>query len=980
MAMSAGGQYVVGNDKSGFTNNIFMRSYVYDTTDGTAQLKWLTEKDDNDLARGGQFSGVADNGTICGTSKDTDMLIGGEPINSAAVWTLDGKRTLLGYGDFDMTTLKRSNDGSWATAISADGKTVAGDFKTSNGAFLTPVKWTLGDDGSWTMSMLPKPDGAKGGQTMAVSADGKTVAGYARLEDNSKYPVLWKDGKYTLLTDKVMGLAEATKNIDMAAMSANGRFLVVTPSGGFSYIYDNETGELRDVPIMDYLYSSLGDMFSGVSGYAIDNEGNVVYAINYGGAYWRPLYYFYAEKRSVDLTYYIDMYANGVVPDISFSADDMSPAKSVAVSADGSVIMGNVDNAFEPRMWVLKSEKGNIRMPETPTGVKATATGMGEVTLTWNKDMAVYDGLTLISYNVYCNGDMVKNVAVAETAVMTAVIDNVPSGKPGFEVEAVFERADGSTVLSPKSSPVQVIMAADWSMPLYEDFSSAGIDLNSWEIMYTPECQNNFSLSIDDSYGMGWTYGLAMRTSPGNPYSVALASRPIDAQKAGTVHMSFYMNHGLINISDQDLSNDLFGVEISTDGGVSWSEVKSWDIKSASPSTRYWSFIALDLTKAVAGKIFRVRLHMHGPGTSYYYLGFDNISINAEPEHDAPTGLINEKIDGGKAVRIAWKNVSGAYNLNFINEDPKYRFTLGNAGKELIGANKFETADLKMFDGKYLTGVNTKINYYEGKTGANGVKASVVVYENGALIREQEIKVLPYNVNFTTVLDQPLKIDAGKELMVGIKVYDYDADQIPLCYVQSIDYLPGKSDLFSEDGGKTWQLVSDFYKTQDEPAQGWCCWDITGYVTDGPELNVSTKGEPYSYIVYRNGEQRSLLTVSGKSARFTDKEPADNACYEVVAYYQAGEYSETSERMDIGSLTSVEGVAADEMEVEVSAEGNSLSVSGNYDKAMLITTDGVCVARSGANGLSASGLVPGVYMLKIEKDGKSSVRKIMVTR
>lgn len=981
VAVSPNGQYVVGNNKADYVNNVFMKSFVFDTTDGTKQLKWLTEYDETDLTKGGEFTGVSDNGIICGTSKDAGFKYEGDPINAAAVWTIDGKRTLLGYGDFDMTTIKKNNDGAFATAISADGKTVAGEFKTSNGAYLTPCVWTQTDNGEWLMSMLPMPEGAKGGQTTAVSADGKTVGGYVRLADSSRYPVLWKDGKYTIYTDKALGLADAATAIGMSAMSANGRFIVVSPTGGLSYIYDTEKGELRDIPIMDYLYSSHGDMFSGISDFGIDNEGNVVYSISYyGGSYWLPLWYSYNENRSVSLTFYIDTYASGVEPEISFSADDMSPAKTVAMSADGNIIVGNVDNAFEPQLWVLKSEKNNVRMVDTPTGVKATATGTDQVTLTWNKDMNSYDGLTLKSYNIYCNGENVKNVPVTEGTVMTAVIDNVPSGKPGFEVEAVFEKTDGSTVLSPRSNPVQVILAADWSMPLYEDFSSGGIDLNSWEIMYTPESQNNFSFSIDDSYGMGWTYGLAMRTSPGNPYSVALASRQIDAQKAETVHMSFYVNHGLINISDQDLSNDMFSIETSTDGGATWEEIKTWDAESLSPSTRQWTFMALDLTKAVAGKTFRVRLHMHGPGTSYFYLGIDNISINAEPQHEAPTGLINEKINDGKAVRIAWKNASGAYNLNFINENPTYRFTLGNAGKELIGANKFEQEDLKMFDGKYLTAVNTKINYYDGKTGTNGIKANIVVYENGTLIREQEIKVVPYNVYFTTALDQPLKIDADKELMIGIKVYNYDADQIPLCYVQSLDYLPGKSDLFSEDGGKTWQLVSDFYKTQEEPAQGWCCWDITGYITDEPELTATGKTEPFSYIVYRNGEQCSVLTVSGKSARFTDNEPADNACYEVVAYYQSGEYSETSEQMNIGELTSIEGVANDEIKVEVATEGNNLSVKGNYDNAVLITTDGVCVARSNGNSMSAKSLVPGVYLLKIEKDGKSSVRKIMVNR
>lgn len=979
VAVSAGGQYVVGINPSGdsWSGNIFMTSFVYDVSGGAMQ--WLTQNDNSDQTKGGEFSGVADNGVICGTSKDAGNIFDGVPINSAAVWTKDGVRTLLGYGGFDMSKITRSTDGSSANAISADGRTVAGEFSTSNGAYLTPCMWTQNADGSWQLSWLPMPEGAKGGQTKAVSADGSVIGGYVRLSDNSKYPALWKDGVCVLVTDKELGLTDGSTSIDISAMSANGKFIVASPGGGLSYLYNVENGDVRSIPIMDYVYSSLGDMLSGISSFAVDNEGNVVYSIGYAGSYWRPLLYSYAENRTLDLTYYMNIFAYGVEPDISLSADEQSPAVTFGISADGSMIVGNVDNPFAPQCWILQVEKGTAKIPATPSGLKAVATGLNQVTLTWDKDVTVYDDFTLKSYNVYCNGSKVKEVS-ASGAQMRAVVDDVPSGKPGFNVEAVYERSDGSIVLSPRSNSVQVTMSADWSLQLFEDFSSGSLDVNSWEIMYDEDSEINFSYTIDDAYGMGWTNGISMRTVPGSPYSFALTSRPLDASKAETVHMSFYAGHGLINIEDQILDKDTLSVEISTDGGLTWTGLKSWDIETLSPSGRQWTLIGLDLSEAVAGKTFRVRLHMHGPGQSYYYLKFDNICICEEPAHEAPAGLINEKAADGSSVKIAWQDYSKAYKLNHINEVPLWRFTIGNAGKEVIGANKFDKADLAMFDGKYLTGVSTKINYYNDKSGTKGVRASVVVYEDGKLVREQEAHDFPYNEEFTVVLDQPLTIDADKELMIGVKVFDYDADQIPLCYVQSLDYLPGKSDLYSEDGGQTWQLVSDFYKTQEEPAEGWCCWDITGCVTDEPELVLSDNKEPYAYIVYRNGEQYSDLTVSGKSARFVDESPVDNACYEVVAYYPEGDYSAASEQMCIGSVVSIQNYVADGVHIEVSSVTGGISVSGDYDSASLTGVNGLCVARSAGGGLSVDGLVPGLYILNIEKDGRQSARKIMIAR
>lgn len=979
VAVSASGQYVVGVNSSGssWNGNIFMTSFVYDVSSGT--LRWMTENDSANPEKGGEFAGASDNGVICGTSKDTGNMFEGVPINAAAVWTNDGKRTLLGYGDFDMSKITRSTDGSSANAISADGKTVAGEFSTSNGAYLIPCMWTQKGDGSWQLSWLPMPEGAKGGQTMAVTADGSVIAGYVRLADNSKYPALWKDGRCVLVTDRELGLADGSTSIDFSAMSANGKFVVASPAGGLSYLYNVENGDVSSIPIMDYLYSSLGDMLSGISNFAVDNEGNVVYSIGYAGSYWRPLLYSYAENRTLDLTYYMNIFAYGVEPDISLSVDEQSPAKTFGISADGSMIVGNVDNPFAPQCWILQVEKGTAKIPATPSGLKAVATGLNQVTLTWDKDVTVYDDFKLLSYNVYCNGSKVKEVLASE-AQMRAVVDDVPSGKPGFNVEAVYERSDGSIVLSPRSNSVQVTMSADWSLQLFEDFSSGSLDVNSWEIMYDEDRDINFSYTIDDSYGMGWTNGIAMRTVPGSPYSFALTSRPLDASKAETVHMSFYVCHGLINIEGQILDKDTLCVEVSTDGGVTWTEHKSWDVETLSPSGRQWTLIGLDLSEAVAGKTFRVRLHMHGPGQSYYYLKFDNICICEAPAHEAPAGLINEKAADGTSVKIAWQDNSKAYKLNHINEVPLWRFTIGNAGKEVIGANKFDKADLAMFDGKYLTGVSTKINYYNDKSCTKGVRASVVVYEDGKLVREQEAVGFPYNEEFTVVLDQPLTIDADKELMIGVKVFDYDADQIPLCYVQSLDYLPGKSDLYSEDGGQTWQLVSDFYKTQEEPAEGWCCWDITGCITDDPELVLSDDEDPYAYIVYRNGEQCSDLAVSGKSARFTDKSPVDNACYEVVAYYYEGDYSAMSDQMCIGSLTSVHNYVADGVRIEISRATGTLIVNGDYDSASLIGANGVCVAKSAGHSFSANGLSAGIYMLKIEKDGCQSVRKIMIVK
>ena len=93
--------------------------------------------------------------------------------------------------------------------------------------------------------------------------------------------------------------------------------------------------------------------------------------------------------------------------------------------------------------------------------------------------------------------------------------------------------------------------------------------------------------------------------------------------------------------------------------------------------------------------------------------------------------------------------------------------------------------------------------------------ASVVVFEDGVLIREQEIKSIIYNEDNKVILDEPVQIDATKELKIGMKIFDYDERQMPIAYQNTYDFIAGKSDLYSQDNGKTWKKLSDYYANQE---------------------------------------------------------------------------------------------------------------------------------------------------------------------
>ena len=403
VAVSPNGRYLIGVNPTVKANG-YMKSFIYDlSTDG---LQWITEYDENDMTKGGEFVKVNDDGMVCGNAMDPDHMITYSdwagtvvtPAMSAAVWK-DGKRTLLGYGDFDLAELKNSGDGSFATGISADGKKVVGYFSTSSSAYVKSCVWTE-DGGEWTLSWLPIPEDAKWSYAKAVSTDGSTIAGTVTMNDNTGNGIVWKDGGYTLITKDMLGVEDSWGQMKFNAMSPNGRYVVLTLSGNGTFVYDTEKGECKTIPLLDS-EGSMGEV-------AIDNDGNAVSSLQFGSiffggdVYTIPFWYSYEEGRALAMDYYMSVVAEGVGPDFPMSAEDKTQVVPIAVSADGNVIVGNADTYVAlgqtPKCWILEIEKDGLQIPATPGGLKAESNTLNHVRLTWDKPVSETRDLT---YTVY---------------------------------------------------------------------------------------------------------------------------------------------------------------------------------------------------------------------------------------------------------------------------------------------------------------------------------------------------------------------------------------------------------------------------------------------------------------------------------------------------------------------------------------------------------------------------------------------------
>lgn len=974
MAVSPNGRYVVGVDLRYSLYNQYMASFIYDTE--YSQQDWITAYDENDLYKGGMFSGVSNEGIVCGSSKDPNLIITFNdydgvytaPANCATVWK-DGEATKLEYGDFDKSKFTYLQDGTEAVAISADGKKVAGNFCMGNGTYALPCVWNENGEGKWTVNMLPMPEGVTNAETNYMSADGNMIVGTVTLSSNQLVAAYWKDGICNLADLTKMGLADDSFiQMSVKGISANGRFMAVIVNYRSYWIVDLENRDYRLMPTPD-ANKVVNDM-------TVDDNGNVLSAQSYSmnnNVYARPFVYSYAENRLFDLSYYVNVYAPNLEISPSLAFEGNTTAIPKATSAGGNVIMGNFDTWMmygqTPKCWVLQLDKTDIDIPATPTGVTGQMEELGQVRLTWNKDTNTYKDIKLKSYNIYRDGTLTASLDASESK-MEIVQTNVPSGHPLYEIEGVYIKGDGTQIFSPKSTPCVVAVPSSYALPLFDDFESLSLQTNFWDNV-------DGVWTTMNNGGIAGGYIRDSETTNG-PHSTSLVTRKLDATNQSSVSLSFVLIYGLLNGNDWPLDQDSLSVEYTVDDGKTWKTKKEWTLADLGAPYN-WSMQHLDLTNEVAGKMFMIRLRNHGQGKAQYDFAIDNFKVGVGTEAKAAQGLIGSINDKGDKVSLAWKNSKGAYSLSHSSDLPYATMPIGNNGKEIIAANKFDASDLKIYQGKYLSGVSAYLQQTDyGSAESNKIHASAVVFEDGKPIREQEIKDIKFNNITTVALEQPVEIDPSKELIVGVKIFDYSENQYPLIYIQTNNFIAGKSDLYSEDGGTTWNKVSDEYPEESYGKMGYCAWYIAGCVTDEPTFEPKEDEHPFGYNLFRNGEVINHALINDFKAGFTDLKPEANACYDVVIYYLNGDLSEHSEQVCMDDFTSVNPNEAEGIGIKIKCDNKKITINGNFTQACLITTNGVVVAQSSSNVIPTNHVAGGIYLLQVEKNNRVATYKIVV--
>lgn len=361
-------------------------------------------------------------------------------------------------------------------------------------------------------------------------------------------------------------------------------------------------------------------------------------------------------------------------------------------------------------------------------------------------------------------------------------------------------------------------------------------------------------------------------------------------------------------------------------------------------------------------------------------LYYDNGSL-------APTNLrVAQQAEGN---RLSWQFPALGEPI-YLRWHDGYNYKAGgltNGGAFFAGACWF-ASDLKGYGNLALSDVEVYINQIPEAL-------FLLVYENNTLVRQQFVPNLK-QYSFNTIhLEEPLKIDEGKNLRVAVYI-EQNEITVPLGYDRG-PARSGRGDLYSSDG-ITWQTMEDSGSEVDAN------WNISiglspySNVLPGTEKKaakklpaflpkrmanadltfkaVDTKGEASSdknvfegYNVYRNGEclndELTTDTVFTDTKAYSDK----YLTYQVSAVYSvAGE--KFSDKVTV-IATGIDGVNG-QNGVTLKVEDGQLIVLGahNGDRITVASADGKLIASAIATDdyrqtVSLAAATTGTYIVKV---------------
>jgi uncharacterized membrane protein len=761
MGISPNGEYVTG----------FVRfdaySFYWTEADGLVPINGV----------GSEAYDISNTGIIAGKFYDPDItyeeLIG---------WDDDGNEI---FESFPLLTAAYYSGGIWhslgvkpgieldgfsgsnAEAISADGTIIGGSMASESWALaLAPVIWTNG-----VPTDLESVSTGQGARIQGMSADGQVAAGWAAPSFDRK-PVVWINGVMKKITLNGMWLNGEAKKV-----SRNGKYVALDINDKAA-IYDVENEKLTVIgKSSDALFASATD---------ISDNGIVVGFNNLGMGMYRAGFIYTDQLGMRDLTAYL--VEAGIV-----EAENFSFGSPMGISTDGHRIVGFNDELVG---WIVDIQQ-HLTGFNPPKELTLSENGYGNVILTW--EAAANDtGNTLSGYNIYRNNTKLNSSVVNAT---TFTDNSIPTGNYVYKVTAVW---NGNQESVPTREAM--INIGKVSLPFLEDFSTLSFNDNYWNV--STESESRWIVS--DYMGIN-PPGVGYFTPTGTFYEEYLVSPYIDATNAEALNLSF--NIVVATVWD-NISNEKFKVEVSD--GTAWHTVAEYTPIFDMTSFEYKEF---DISEYAAGKEFRVRFVAYGDNAGDALIWqFDNVNVFTPDDAlilSVPQRVSAYKMEDG-SVHVNWADPGEVAKLSYLENTSSYD-AIGNDGIPFIASAKFDALDIIGYQGYKMVSISA---YLSHTVEENLATYRLAVFNGSERIVSQDITTFKVNEWNTFTLDNPIIFSKewNQPLYFGIEVVTHHTDDWPigLCERPIIDWetwefnYEGRSNLYSNDGGATWGVLTDF--------------------------------------------------------------------------------------------------------------------------------------------------------------------------
>jgi uncharacterized membrane protein len=868
---------------------------------------------------------------------------------------------------FGMAGNPAAGYGSQAWAINDDGTVVVGGQTRGGEAVRRQAavwKGTSPDNLTYTALTADKL-GSRGSVAKAVSGNGNVIGGF-KGSDSSFDPVpvlwIWNESTHNYVETLIPGASIGS----VEGISNNGKYAVVSVKTdiGRAYLYAIEETKLTEISTQASAALAVSDNgvvtgHFGALGYPTSPFGLGTLALGYQVQDADGAFIYTREMGVKPLSDFFD--ENGITYPAGFTFKAVT-----AISADGKIIcgfgtLGDKTVSFQVEIPVINS-LGAF----TPNNFTVESPAYGSVKLAWD---AVPEDPAFTGYKIYSGGNLIHTTSATETSY---TVEGLADGTYNYTIVSSYTNKEADPTRS------QRITVGKHTLPITEEFNYSGrssevLRNNYWDISSNQQPLGSV-WSIQPEAGLP-VPALQFFVPVGGTFSESVTSPYFDASSSDNLYLSF-----VVATSGANIGVNNYQLAIETFDGTAWTTLETISV-SAANNNKFGGY-SYELSQLAHKDNVRFRFRCYGEANGLDLSWFiDNVEFTDAPfELAKPLVISARAVEETGMVHVNWADPKGHVLLKYLNNEWVHD-GVGNEGVPFIAANKYAAEDLIAYEGYQLT----SLSFYRD-TNTEAAIPTAPTFKWYVSQGDERIFEEPVNhpeMGWNTInLSNPITIDVTKPLYYGVEVVTHHAQDLPVGV--GVNYTPdfeneiynattydyGRANLFSENGGTTWQRL-------DEAGVEYALFYVQATLDKVP--GTAPKDRLLGYKVFRNGvnlldEEFGTGSLTQLN-NYTDREPlaGQEACYTIYADYNSLNLSEGVTACvtmgDVGLIPIEEGTKAYPNLIGKN-EILTVELSGDWNNAVIALYDlsGKKIKTAKATGQKTPvqlNVNAGIYILKV---------------